>query len=480
MWQLLKNHPVFAARSDRRRFFNHVSAGCMGLGLADWIALEASAAGIDHRRPRAKQVLVVYEEGGISQMDTFDPKPTAPIDHRTPYKPIATSVPGIQFSELMPQIAQHADKLTVLRSMTSAKVAGHMEGCQEFFKGYPFVVAKETPDIGSVVTELLGSECPELPGYVFCPGANMPNHIASTGFLPVSRMPWKLGTKSLGENVADKNWRVRALEPQPGMSTARLGDRRRLLSDLSPESANELSASVRRSYEHAFDLLTSPRVQRAFDLNSESDKTRDRYGRDHRGCCYLLGRKMIEAGVRFVSVTVIQPPEHVGRPGYGEDNGVFLNWDHHEGIYRNGGCGGPQGMSKQERFGLPHPVMMPSLDRSLSALLGDMDDRGLLDETLVCFITEMGRTPKVNKWQGRDHWARAMSIAFAGAGVPGGHVIGVTDEQGGDVIDHAYTPYDYAATVYAKLGIGEELRLKKADGRPVDLTYGGTPIRGLM
>ncbi len=485
MFSLLRRHPIFASLPERRRFLRYVSAGCLGVGLPELMALQGFAAqqGLAAQTSggrRAKQVLVVYEEGGISQMDSWDPKPAAPVDHRTPYKPIATSVPGILFSELMPQIARHADKLSVVRSMTTTKVAGHMEGCLEFFKGYPFNIAKEFPDIGSVAGELLGSDCAELPPYVFCPGANMPNHVSSTGFLSVSRAPWKLGTKSLGENVADPAWKVRALEPLSGMSTARLSDRRQLLGALSPQPSEGLGLAVRKTYEHAFDLLTSPRVQAAFDLNTESAAVRDRYGRDHRGCCYLLGRKLIEAGVRFVTVTVIQPPEHVGRPGYGETNGVFLNWDHHEGIYRNGPCGGPQGMSKQERYGLPHPVMMPSLDRSLSALIEDLHQRGLLEETLLCFITEMGRTPKVNKWQGRDHWARAMSIAFAGAGVPGGQVIGATDEQGGDVTDDLYTPYDYAASVYAKLGIGGELRLKKADGRPVDLTFGGAPIPGLF
>lgn len=193
-----------------------------------------------------------------------------------------------------------------------------------------------------------------------------------------------------------------------------------------------------------------------------------------------MGRKLIEAGVRFVTVTVIQPPELVGRPGYGQTNGVFLNWDHHEGIYRHGPCGGPQAMGNQERYGLSHPVMMPSLDRSFSALLEDIDDRGLLDETLVCFITEMGRTPRLNKWQGRDHWARAMSIAFAGAGVAGGQVIGQTDRDGGDVIGRPYTPYDYAETVYRKLGLVTESRLRMPDGREVAFTDGGHPIKELF
>lgn len=177
---------------------------------------------------------------------------------------------------------------------------------------------------------------------------------------------------------------------------------------------------------------------------------------------------------------MIQPSDLVGRPNNGEPNGAFLNWDHHEGIYRNGPCGGPQAMNNGERYGLPHPVMMPSLDRSLSALLEDMDQRGLLAETLVCFITEMGRTPRLNKWQGRDHWARAMSVAFAGAGVPGGQVIGQTDREAADVISHRYTPYDYAETVYHKLGIDTAQRLKMADGLPVEFSDGGKPIAELF
>jgi hypothetical protein len=179
-------------------------------------------------------------------------------------------------------------------------------------------------------------------------------------------------------------------------------------------------------------------------------------------------------------VTVIQPPELVGRPGTGEASGVFLNWDHHEGIYANGPCGGPQAMNNSERYGLPHPVMMPSFDRSFSALIEDLHARGLLEETLVCLITEMGRTPRLNKWQGRDHWARAMSVAFAGAGVRGGQVIGETDREGGDVITRPYTPYDYAETVYRKLGIPTEQRLRMPDGRQVEFSDGGRPIAELF
>ena len=465
---------------NRRQFAKSVSAGLMGLGLPEMSALEAA---IDQSGDgKARQVLVVYEEGGISQMDTWDPKPRAPVDHRTPYSPISSNVPGIQFSSLMPRIAQHADKLAVVRSMTSSEAPSHPNACKEFFKGYRFNAPMDFPDIGSVVSHLMGTDCPELPGYVFCPGVNMPNHVTSTGFLPASRAPWKLGTKGLGENVAAPDWKVAALTPQAGLNHDRMGGRRRLLSELNDSIAME-SASARplqNYYENAFELLTSPRVQEAFLLESETDKTRDCYGRDHRGCCYLLGRKLIEAGVRFVSVTVVQPPDLVNRTNYGQPNGVFVNWDHHEGIYNNGPCGGPQAMRNQERFGLPHPVMMPSLDQSFSALIADLDERGLLDTTLVCFVSEMGRTPRLNKWAGRDHWGRAMSIAFAGAGVSGGQTIGATDIEGGDVVQRRYTPADYAETIYWKLGINTEARLKRPDDRPVDFTEGGRPIAELF
>lgn len=468
--------------SARRQFLHSVSAGMMGFGLPEMLAREAHARASGLPRALTRNVLVVYEEGGISQMDSWDPKPDAPLDHRSPFKPTATGVPGVQFSSLLSLTARHADKLTVVRSMTTASVAGHMEGCKEFFKGYPFNAAIDFPDIGSVVTHLRGSKCAELPGYIFCPGANMPNFISGTGFLHRTRAPWKLGTKSLGENVAAPGWRVRALEPQPGLSAERLHERRGLLDrlDQAPPAGAGPARSLRRYYENAFDLLGSAAVQKTFDFSTESDRVLDRYGRDHRGRCYLLGRRLIEAGVRFVTVTVIQPPDLVGRPNYGLPGGVFLNWDHHEGIYVNGPCGGPQAMSNSERYGLPHPAMMPSLDRAFSALLEDLHQRGLLAETLVCFITEMGRTPHINKWQGRDHWGRAMSVAFAGAGVPGGQVVGATDKLGGEVRDRRYTPYDYAETVYRKLGIDTDQRLHLADGRPVDFTAGGRPIEDLF
>lgn len=473
----------------RRRVLSHLTAGILGCGLRKELQLTAETSSARPRR--ARNVLVLYEEGGVSQMDTWDPKPLAPVDHRSPYAPIATNVPGVWFTSLMPRIARHADKLSVVRSMTSTRVAGHIEGCLEFLKGYRFdspafqgsgLNSHRFPDIGSIVTDLLGSDCPELPAYIFCPGANLPNYVNNTGFLHRSRAAWKLGTRSLGENVAAPGWRVKSLDPQPSLDRDRMAARMSLLRSLdhSPTAAAPNAEAFARNYGYAFDLLTSPRVQGALSFEHDTPATLDRYGRDHRGLTYLMARKLIEAGVRFVTATVIQPSELVGRLNNGEPNGAFLNWDHHEGIYNNGPCGGPQAMNNGERYGLPHPVMMPSLDRSFSALLEDLDDRGLLDETLVCFVTEMGRTPRLNKWQGRDHWARAMSIAFAGAGVPGGQVVGETDREAADVLSHPYTACDYAETIYRKLGINTERRLTMPDGRPIDFSEGGRPISELF
>ena len=211
-----------------------MSAGVLGLGLPEWLALQARAGNATGavQPGQAKRVLVIYEEGGISQLDSFDPKPDALFDHRSPFKPIPTSVPGTHFSELMPLTAKQAHRLAVVRSMTSAPTAGHRECCQEFFKGYRNTNAFDFPDIGAVVTELMGTERPEMPGYIFCPGINMPNAVTSTGFLPASRAPWKLGTKQLGEDLSDPAWKVRSLELQAGLGRERLVERYRLLESL--------------------------------------------------------------------------------------------------------------------------------------------------------------------------------------------------------------------------------------------------------
>src|SRR5215475_8852469 len=211
-------------------------------------------------------------------------------------------------------------------------------------------------------------------------------------------------------------------------------------------------------------MLTSPQVSAAFDLRREPEPVRRMYGPGHRGACYLVGRKLIEAGVRFVTVDVRWPltPDVPG--------GFNLNWDHHDYIYARGSCGTVRDKAGGEgRYGIGHWVMMGSTDQAFAALIDDLEQRGLLAETLVCFVTEFGRTPRLNKFQGRDHWPNAYSIAFAGAGVRGGQVIGKTDRDGGYVLDQAFTPDVYAATVYESLGIDLTAPVYTREHRPVFL-----------
>jgi hypothetical protein len=235
--------------------------------------------------------------------------------------------------------------------------------------------------------------------------------------------------------------------------------------------ANAL-ASLR---EQAVDMLTNPATRKAFDLQAEPLALREKYGLGHRGQCYLLGRKLIEAGVRFVTVECREPPA-AEFPG-----GSNMNWDHHDFIYSTGSTAIANGGAGAGRWGIGTWPMMGSTDQALAALIEDMHDRGLLAETLVVFATEFGRTPRINDRKGRDHWTHAFTMAFAGAGVPGGQVVGSTDREGGFITSsNAYTIEDYAATIYEKLGINRHDPLYTPTNRPIYLARKGEAIPELM
>ncbi|HEX3150628.1 MAG TPA: DUF1501 domain-containing protein [Gemmataceae bacterium] len=448
---------------SRRDLFRIGMTGVLGLPLPSLLAAAEKA-----RPGRARNVLVILEQGGLSHIDTWDPKPNAVAEHRSAYKPIATKVPGLRFTELLTETAKVADKLTVVRSMHHPKAgaSGHPEGTQYMLSGAHPSSATRMPDIGSVVSRVLGTTNPALPPYVMVPGNDEQSAQTSTGFLPASTGVFKTG----GRDLAAPDWKVGALEPRTDTSTERLANRRELLSGM-----NEPAGGLNQFYAQAFDTLTSPRVAKAFDYRGEPERVRDRYGKGHRGACYLVGRKLIEAGVRFVTVDTRWPLQP-DLPG-----GFNLNWDHHDLIYAPGSCGTIRDKAGGEgRYGIGHWVMMGSTDRAFAALIADLDDRGLLAETLVCFVTEFGRTPKLNKFQGRDHWPDAYSIAFAGAGVPGGQVIGATDRDGGQVVSDPYTPEAYAATIYEKLGIDRSKPLYTASNRPVFIGHDADPMAQLF
>lgn len=458
----------FSTAMQRRSFLGLGIAG--GLSICGRGVLAAAT-----RQARAKSVLVIYEQGGVSHMDTWDPKPEAVAEHRSPFKPISTKVPGMQFTELLAKTAGLADKLTVVRSMhhKTSGASGHPDGTQYALSGAMPGGPLEMPDIGSVAAFLKGSQCHYLPPYIMVPGNHEQAAMSRHGFLPASAKVFKTG----GSDLSDPNWSVPNLALQAGIDPGRFQDRRDLLSNLNVGVGVDGRAvdSMQALATQASDLLVNPKTQGAFRLAEEPDQVRERYGRGHRGQCYLLGRRLIEAGVRFVTVDVREPMTK-DTPG-----GFNMNWDHHDYIYRNGSCGTVRIAAGGEgRYGIGTWVMMGSTDQAFAALIGDMDERGLLAETLVCFVTEFGRTPKLNKFEGRDHWTHAYSIAFAGAGVRGGQVIGSSDRDGGFVTNRPLTPNDYAATVYEKLGIDRTRPLYTPTNRPVFIGHSGEPIAELM
>ncbi len=459
----------------RREFVRRTAPGILGLSLADLLFLERqakAAGGSAGPKPQAKNVLVLLEQGGLSHVDTWDPKPAQASDHRSPFKPISTVVPGMEFTELLAKTAKVADRLAVLRGMHHS-IGDHPMGTAYMLQGNRPNGPLKYPDMGCVVTEQIGTECRYLPPYIMVPGNSEQAYNTTHGFMPASRAVFK----TQGNDLSDPKWTVAGLRPY--VSEDRTERRRRMLgrveSDFVDTTGSTTLDAARKAYELAFSAVMSPEARTAFDLSREPEHLRSAYGQGHRGHCYLLGRRLIESGVRFVTVDVRWPRSGVPVDG---DN---LNWDHHDLIYNNGSCGSVRDKCGGEgRYGIATWPMMGSVDQAFSALIRDMDDRGLLKETLVCFVTEFGRTPTINKCAGRDHWPQAYSIALAGAGIRGGQVIGATDRVGGEVVEAPHTPEDYGETVYRKLGIDTSQRMIGPGERPVDFTDGGKPIAELF
>ena len=468
----------------RRRSF--IGLGLGGLAhLAGFGNLpSALAASVSGRKGRAKQVLVIFEQGGVSHIDTFDPKPDAPAEHRSPFKPISTVVPGMQFTELLRKTAKVADKLTVVRCMTQPTPGigdSHPKGSQYIFSGEAPGGAVEMPDISSVVASIMGTRSEFLPSNILVPGTSEQAATSRSGFLPPGFAVFKTGG-----NLADPKWKVPNLGLMADISPERFKRRRDLLSNLDVGVAHgghvkDVDA-MHSLLQQAENMLTTPRTREAFDLETESQRTRDTYGNGHRGQCYLLGRKLIESGVRFVTVDVREPRQSwVDGKETSYDGGTNMNWDHHDAIYSTSHTNIPNGGPGAGRWGIGTWPMMGSTDQAFAALIEDMSQRGLLEDTLVCFVTEFGRTPKINDRQGRDHWTHAFSFAFAGAGVPGGQVVGSTDRDGGYITNsQAYTIEDYAATIYEKLGIDRSTPLHTPNNRPIILSAKGRPIPELF
>lgn len=461
----------------------------LGLGLGGALSALTGIDVASARQPavrsgRAKRVLVIFEQGGLSHIDTWDPKPDAPAEHRSPFKPIKTSVEGVYFTELLRNTARVANKLTVVRCMTQPKPGignSHPKGSQYIFSGEPPGGPVEMPDISAVVAHRMGTDALYLPSNILLPGTDEQAATSTVGFLPPGYAVFKTGG-----SPADPSWRVPNLGLLTGIDERRFKDRRDLLSALDIGCVNAGQSkdveAMRSLMNQAADMLTNPRTRKAFDLQTEPMLLREKYGLGHRGQCYLLARKLIESGVPFVTVDVREPMQSFrDNKAVTYSGGSNMNWDHHDAIYSTSHTNIPNGGPGAGRYGIATWPMMGSTDQAFAALVEDMGARGLLDETLVCFVTEFGRTPRINERQGRDHWTNAFTFVFAGAGVPGGQVVGGTDREGGYVTSSmAYTIEDYAATIYEKLGIDRTKPIYTPTRRPIFLAAHGKPIPELF
>ncbi len=447
-------------------------AGLFGASLPRvWAAEQAQPVG----KVRAKSVLFVFLFGGPSQLETLDMKPDAPEGIRGPFKPIASRTPELLMCEHLPQLAQISDRFAVVRTVTHPQ--NDHNACHYLQTGRPMPPAprgaagvdatdKDWPAMGSVVEYLdqraAGERLPDMPSYVYVP--NRLGHIQGydrlgqyAGWLGrgYNALATEIRKRDGADNPyfrdctdAELDFRLKGLEVQPDVTLDRLS-RRLSLREQFDEACrsidrNAATADLDRMRQRALALLTSPRIRTAFDIRQETAALRDRYGRHLFGQSALLGRRLIEAGARFVTVLWDCPD------GYSWDSHI-----HSDDVKKH---------------------LLPGWDQTFSALLTDLDQRGLLDETLVVCLGEMGRTPLGNARWGRNHWSHCFPAVLAGAGIRGGAVYGRSDAHAAFPAAHPVSPEDLAATIFYALGIDPDLRIPDAIGRPVPLVEHGRPL----
>lgn len=448
-------------RPSRRRLLQAGGLAICGLSLPELLAAESASAS------PPKSCIFIHQYGGLSQLDSWDPKHAAPDEIRGPYRPIATATPGFQIGELMPQLAKLSERYCVIRSMTH-QVPVHDVANKMLLAGTS-LPPPDAPAFGSVVSKLRPSSS-DVPSYVwlqkFGGGAAPPEPTYLTGgFLGLAHSPLLVGTTH-DDNPSAPGFRVKAFDTADNVSIQRLHERRAFLETLNRDhAASPPAASWSKFQDRAFQLLEGTAAKQAFDMEQEPAVVRDRYGRHPLGQNLLLARRLIEAGTRLVSV--------VGWTGLAPGD-KFLSletWDMHG----NAGIGifdkGWNGLG----------WALPCADQAVAALLDDLQDRGLLDSTLVVLIGEFGRTPKIRRGAkaiGRDHWPNCYSAMLAGAGIRGGAIYGASDATAGYVRNHPVTLEDFTATLYHALVIDPAVRLSP-DGftRPAS---SGTPLTALF
>jgi hypothetical protein len=418
----------------------------LGGGLTNVLRLRSSAAETNQPTAKAKSCILIWLDGGPSHYETFDPKPAAAAEIRGQFEAISTKLPGVQFSKHCRKLAERLDRYAIIRSIRHNQ-GNHGAGNHYMMTGSPPRIpvgcgafVSFHPSLGSV-TAYERQSAASLPAYF-----SMPRMSRSGGpnFLGAKYAPFVVS-----DNPSSANFRVRDVALPEGLTNDRFthrADLRKLVDHLprieQPVAADPVAA-LDTYYEQGMDLVTSPEAQKAFDIASESDSLRDKYGRDAFGQRALLARRLVEAGVPFITL-------YEG------------GWDHHVDIF--------------PKFN----TRMPGIDQSVAALIDDLDDRGMLDSTLVVMLGEFGRTPKINTRGGRDHWSNAMSVLMAGAGTPGGTIVGATDRAGYSAVENVKSPENFASTIYRKLGINPNQMLYTPQGRPTHLVSNPTPIVEVM
>jgi len=427
---------------SRRRLLQIGGIGALGLGLPELLHAGAPRGGGGVSGPERSCIFIV-QYGGGSHIDSLDPKPDAPDDIRGPFRPIATRAAGMQLCELLPRLALLADRFAVVRSMTHGN-GGHDGGMHVAMTGNS-TPERDTPYFGSVVARLRPATR-NMPSYVWLQnlaGDVEPRYLGG-GFLGPAFSPLRVATDL--DNPSAAEFRFTAFDPPAGTTAETLQARGQLLKRLnSPADDQNLSPAFTRFQEQAFELVAGTEARQAFDLGRESDDVRERYGRHPLGQNLLMARRLVEAGVRLVSVTAWCGLAE------GEKFTNVQTWDMHGPVAPHIGS-----IFGTGSYGLG--FALPRVDQSVSALLEDLSGRGLLESTLVVMVGEFGRSPKVNN-QGRDHWPACYSALLAGAGVRGGLVYGASDKQGAYVRDNPISPERFSATIFRALGIDPGTRL---------------------
>jgi hypothetical protein len=449
--------PVYPTSFGRRSFVHTGLLAGLGLSLADLFRFTAragevrsAASAAKREEGRAKSVIQIILPGGVAHQEWWDPKPEAPLEYRGPFGVVKTKIPGVVFSENMPHCAQIADKMTVVRSITG-RIPDHAQATYQMFTGYLPTPAIQHPSIGAIVSHEFGPKN-DLPAYVGLPNVPMG---AGTGYLSS-----KYGAFELGGDLSQKNFQVRDISLPKGVTEDRF-ERRRSAREAVEDHFRQAESNptefdaMDEFYQQAYKLISSPSARKAFSLDGESDAMVKLYG-DYKnprggrplavGRQLMLARRLVEAGVRLVTVM------------YGGASG----WDNHDRIKESVENG------------------MPAFDHAFAGLITDLEQRGLLDSTLIMVTSEFGRTPKINAGAGRDHWARVYSYALAGGGITRGQIYGASDATASEPDRDPVTVEDFLSTVYHQLGINAEDRLLAPGGRPIDIVRGGKIVEGLI